>query len=515
MYIKISQLTQANSLSPSDLLVVVNNLSSTPITQAVSAGVVFERTKDINTWVTNNSADSFFVHSVHTPILSSLLLQTSLITTPGGSSEDWNNASNRYLPISGGKILNNLVIGGTLTVLGSSVNVATSSLNVNDPLIYIAQGNTTNLFDIGVVGHFYDGLYQHTGLVRNHTTKQWSLFSGVTSEPENNINWTDPTFKLDYLNANFVGSLTGNVSGTAQYVANGVYTTGTYYNPPWISTLDSVKITGDARNNWDSGYYITTGLNLSANNWNTAYVTSSSLNLSANNWNTAYASTVALNPSANNWNTAYASTVALNPSANNWNTAYASTVALNLSANNWNVAYASTVALNLSANNWNTAYVTSSSLNLSANNWNTAYVTSSSLNLSANNWNSVYSLINTTTASTFNVYNLSAANNVNVFGTLSSTNVITSNLSSSNIIGFGNQMVLSDGLSFNNTGNGANTLSLNFSNGVYMSNLNAKNLSLTNATVSNLTNPVTASNSFLILNINGVNKALQLWDFTS
>ena len=76
-------------------------------------------------------------------------------------------------------------------------------------------------------------------------------------------------------------------------------------------------------------------------------------------------------------------------------------------------------------------------------------------------------------------------------------------------------MVLSDGLSFNNTGNGANTLSLNFSNGVYMSNLNAKNLSLTNATVSNLTNPVTASNSFLILNINGVNKALQLWDFTS
>jgi len=413
MYIKISQLTQANSLSPSDLLVVVNNLSSTPITQAVSAGVVFERTKDINTWVTNNSADSFFVHSVHTPILSSLLLQTSLITTPGGSSEDWNNASNRYLPISGGKILNNLVIGGTLTVLGSSVNVATSSLNVNDPLIYIAQGNTTNLFDIGVVGHFYDGLYQHTGLVRNHTTKQWSLFSGVTSEPENNINWTDPTFKLDYLNANFVGSLTGNVSGTAQYVANGVYTTGTYYNPPWISTLDSVKITGDARNNWDSGYYITTGLNLSANNWNTAYVTSSSLNLSANNWN------------------------------------------------------------------------------------------------------SVYSLINTTTASTFNVYNLSAANNVNVFGTLSSTNVITSNLSSSNIIGFGNQMVLSDGLSFNNTGNGANTLSLNFSNGVYMSNLNAKNLSLTNATVSNLTNPVTASNSFLILNINGVNKALQLWDFTS
>ena len=37
----------------------------------------------------------------------------------------------------------------------------------------------------------------------------------------------------------------------------------------------------------------------------------------------------------------------------------------------------------------------------------------------------------------------------------------------------------------------------------------------TNATVSAFVNPVTATGSFLILNINGTNKALMLWDFTS
>ena len=46
-------------------------------------------------------------------------------------------------------------------------------------------------------------------------------------------------------------------------------------------------------------------------------------------------------------------------------------------------------------------------------------------------------------------------------------------------------------------------------------NIYADTAILTNATVQTFTNPATATGNFLILNINGSNKALRLWDFTS
>lgn len=42
---------------------------------------------------------------------------------------------------------------------------------------------------------------------------------------------------------NLTGDVTGNVSGNAGTVTNGVYTTGSYANPTWITSLDGTKIT--------------------------------------------------------------------------------------------------------------------------------------------------------------------------------------------------------------------------------------------------------------------------------
>jgi hypothetical protein len=47
-----------------------------------------------------------------------------------------------------------------------------------------------------------------------------------------------------------------------------------------------------------------------------------------------------------------------------------------------------------------------------------------------------------------------------------------------------------------------------------MGNIYAGNAILTNATIQTFTNPATASGQFLILDINGTNKAIRLWDFT-
>ena len=71
------------------------------------------------------------------------------------------------------------------------------------------SGNTV---DIGVVGHFNDGLYQHSGIVRKATADKWYLFSGMTTEPTTTITTTDATFTIDTLVANIEGNVTGNAS---------------------------------------------------------------------------------------------------------------------------------------------------------------------------------------------------------------------------------------------------------------------------------------------------------------
>ena len=141
---------------------------------------------------------------------------------------------------------------GSLVISGSSLQVAASSMSVNDPLIYLANGNIGNAVDIGFIGHFNNGLYQHTGLARKAVDGIWTLFSGVTSEPldTNLVSTTDPTFRIDSLRANIIGNVTGN----ALTVTNGILSTGSYSNPSWITGLDSSKVTGTNATNWNTSY---------------------------------------------------------------------------------------------------------------------------------------------------------------------------------------------------------------------------------------------------------------------
>lgn len=104
----------------------------------------------------------------------------------------------------------NIIVGGNLTVNGTTTTISSSSLSLSDPLIYLATGNSSNANDIGLVGHFNDGTYQHTGIVRDATDGKWKLFSGVTTEPSSTIDFT--TWTTDTLVANLQGAVTGNAS---------------------------------------------------------------------------------------------------------------------------------------------------------------------------------------------------------------------------------------------------------------------------------------------------------------
>lgn len=125
---------------------------------------------------------------------------------------------------------NNLTITGNLTVTGTTTTVDSTNLSLSDSLIYLATGNTTNANDIGIVGHFNNGTYQHTGIVRDATDGKWKLFSGVTAEATSTVDfttWVRDTLVLGQVDATSLllnGSSSGSLTLQAPATASGTLT---------------------------------------------------------------------------------------------------------------------------------------------------------------------------------------------------------------------------------------------------------------------------------------------------
>jgi hypothetical protein len=125
------------------------------------------------------------------------------------------DAANTKFNSSGGNISgsvtitgnNSLTVTGNLTVLGSTTSINTEVYEVVDPMIKLAIGNYfSDALDIGFAGHYNDGSNAHTGLIRDHGTKDYYLFQGYTPElaGNNNININDVSFETANLNAKFI-----------------------------------------------------------------------------------------------------------------------------------------------------------------------------------------------------------------------------------------------------------------------------------------------------------------------
>lgn len=90
---------------------------------------------------------------------------------------------------TGAAVFNDLEIAGALTFSGTATQINQTDLTLTDPMIYLAEGNTANINDIGFVGAMNDGTYQHVGLVRDASAGTWKLFKGVTDEPTTTVNF--------------------------------------------------------------------------------------------------------------------------------------------------------------------------------------------------------------------------------------------------------------------------------------------------------------------------------------
>lgn len=100
-------------------------------------------------------------------------------------------AGNIVLSPGNGKIVK---INANLEVLGTQTVFNTNNLSITDGLIYLADGNPSNLIDLGFVTAFTDPGYQHAGLARDATDGIWKLFANVVAEPTTTVDFTNATY---------------------------------------------------------------------------------------------------------------------------------------------------------------------------------------------------------------------------------------------------------------------------------------------------------------------------------
>ena len=118
--------------------------------------------------------------------------------------------------VSGKQIIDgDIEISGNLVVLGSETIINVETLNVADPLLYLAGNNTiSDVVDIGFVGTYNDGSTQRqTGVFRHAGTKEFYIFDNYDEQTTNNvIDVADASFRVATLNANLVAQLANVVT---------------------------------------------------------------------------------------------------------------------------------------------------------------------------------------------------------------------------------------------------------------------------------------------------------------
>ena len=174
----------------------------------------------------------------------------------------------------------NAVIGGDLTVNGTTTSVNVDVLEVEDALIRLASGNTADSIDIGFVGSYNDGSNnQYAGIFRDSTTSEFYVFDELIDADlnDNVVDRSDASFSLANVNVDTVKfasqtfTLTGDVAGQitvsdfgttahsiattiqANSVALGTDTTGAY-----VSTLaEGTAGQSDANGTTSNGVVVT------------------------------------------------------------------------------------------------------------------------------------------------------------------------------------------------------------------------------------------------------------------
>jgi hypothetical protein len=171
-----------------------------------------------------------------------------------------------YIDTSTGLSLNTtgpIIVGGDVTISGN-LNISgtantynSETLNVADPMIYLASNNSGDAVDIGFIGHFVGtgssgySHYQHTGFVRDYHDRKWKLFSNVSTEPTTIVSFDANTIydtlkvgtiEADSANINNLELYSYSTSAYAQANLSGSFANSAYTQANNISAYANAQI---------------------------------------------------------------------------------------------------------------------------------------------------------------------------------------------------------------------------------------------------------------------------------
>jgi len=115
-----------------------------------------------------------------------------------------------------------LTVTGDLLVSGDTVTVNTATLSVEDPLVYLANGQSgTPSVDIGIIGE--RGSSTNVGFIWDESADTWSAITTTdTGTTAGNVTIAGyANLKAATITGSLTGDVTGNVSGTAATVTGG------------------------------------------------------------------------------------------------------------------------------------------------------------------------------------------------------------------------------------------------------------------------------------------------------
>jgi hypothetical protein len=143
---------------------------------------------------------------------------TTDVLTLSGTTDSINPGTGTLI-VSGGvgigknlHVSGNTFISGNLFVLGSTTEFSTTQIKVNDPLLQLANNNTSDLIDIGIIGQYNRGAANlHTGLFRDSLDDTWKLFKSYSAEPTTKISTSANNFAYADLS---ISSLIANANGS-------------------------------------------------------------------------------------------------------------------------------------------------------------------------------------------------------------------------------------------------------------------------------------------------------------
>jgi hypothetical protein len=168
----------------------------------------------------------------------------------------YSNSTYVKLTAASQTITGDLTLVGNLNFSGNTSFTNVTSIIVNDPLIYLAGNNTSDIVDIGFFGNYVNatGSNVHTGLYREHADKQYYLFQGYDKLPDNNHigalanNMTLAVLNADLKTSNLVlggtNTITWITSAFAKANAALANATGTFNGTLTIS--NDLIVTGNA-----------------------------------------------------------------------------------------------------------------------------------------------------------------------------------------------------------------------------------------------------------------------------